>query len=264
MVKNCFTILFLVSNVAGAADEMVSPEFNLVHTSTLFKQSFESFDTRQWRVKNLMLIQDDINYLSPGNGNAHVRVAYVPTKKGSARVVTNIHLKKPAHRAQLSYKVKFAEAFEFVRSGKLHGLGGGELTTGCREQTKSGWSVRVAWLKGGVPVLYVYDQNRINRCGTVYHNRTGVAFEPGKWHTVMLDITLNRNAQSKDGSAVLMVDGIELIRIEGLQLTGTNDVLIDTFMFNTFHGGNTPAWSPSRTVFAEFDDFEVIEVSELN
>ena len=102
------------------------------------------------------------------------------------------------------------------------------------------------------------------RCGTTYPTQTGFAFQQNVWHHVLLDVKLNSNPQVKDATVVLYVDGNELARLENLQLTGAKDVLIDTFMFSTFHGGSNSTWSPSKRVFAEFDNFDVKGIFELN
>lgn len=264
MVKNCFTVLFFLCNIAGASEKNSTQQFKIVHTTTLFEQSFELFNTKQWGRENLTLIQDDINYISPGNGQAHLRVSYVPTEQGSARVLKKIALKQSVNRAQLSYKVKFDEDFEFVRGGKLHGLGGGKSTTGCKKQSKDGWSVRIMWTKDGEPLLYVYDQNRTRNCGNNFNIAKDFRFKRNVWHLVTLEVKLNSAPNKKDGWAQLTIDGELLLRQENLQLSGAKDVLIDTFLFSTFHGGNTPNWSPSKKVYAAFDDFEVIAISELN
>ena len=155
-----FSILAVPCIAAIASEGVEDTNFKIIHSTPLYSESFESFNIKQWGIKGLSLVQDDINYVSPGNGNAHLKVTYIPISRGSMRLTADIPLKKAVYRAQLFYKVKFNENFEFVRGGKLHGLGGGELTSGCKTQSKKGWSVRVVWIEDGVPALYVYGQNR--------------------------------------------------------------------------------------------------------
>lgn len=258
------SILFALCFGVFASEGIEVTNFKVIHTTPLYNESFESFNIEQWGNKGLTLIQDDINYVSPGHGDAHLKVTYIPTSRGTKRLTAEVPLKQPVYRAQLSYKVRFGEGFEYVRGGKLHGLGGGELTSGCKTQSKKGWSVRVVWIEGGVPALYVYGQNRTMRCGTTYPIQTGFVFQRNVWHRVLLDVKLNSKPQAKDATVVLNIDGNELSRIENLQLTGANDVLVDTFMFSTFHGGSNSTWSPTKRVFAEFDNFEVKGIFELN
>lgn len=259
-----FSILAVLCFDVIASVGIEGTNFKIIHTTPLYDESFESFNIKKWGTSGLTLVQDDINYVSPGNGNAHLKVTYIPTSRGTKRVTAEVLLEQPVYRAQLSYKVKFGEDFEFVRGGKLHGLGGGELTSGCKAQSKKGWSVRVVWIEGGVPALYVYGQNRTKRCGTAYPVHTGFSFQRNVWHHVRLDVNLNSNPQVNDATVVLSIDGNELSRLEKLQLTGAKDVLIDTFMFSTFHGGSNSTWSPSKRVFAEFDNFVVKGIVELN
>lgn len=258
------SILFALCFDVIASEGIEVANFKIIHTTPLYNESFESFNIEQWGSKGLTLIQDDINYVSPGNGDAHLKVTYIPTSRGTKRLTAEIPLKQPVYRAQLSYKVKFWGDFQFVRGGKLHGLGGGELTSGCKAQSKKGWSVRVVWIEGGVPALYVYGQNRTKRCGTAYPVHTGFSFQRNVWHHVLLDVKLNSNPQVNDATVVLSIDGNELSRLEKLRLTGAKGVLIDTFMFSTFHGGSNSTWSPTKRVFAEFDSFEVKGIVELN
>ena len=46
----------------------------------------------------------------------------------------------------LTYRVRFADEFNFVKGGKLPGLVGGEANTGGRVPTgRDGWSARMMW-----------------------------------------------------------------------------------------------------------------------
>ena len=41
--------------------------------------------------------------------------------------------------------MKFHSKWEFVKSDKLHGLGGGTTTTGCGDPGAKGWSASLTW-----------------------------------------------------------------------------------------------------------------------
>lgn len=219
----------------------------------LFTQTFESLPTEQnWFSDKLRIID------SKDDKHGHiVQHTYVPSESGTPYVGHRFKFNQKVTEATLSFDMKLDTQFEFVKGGKMHGLGGGKVTTGCREIDPDGWSVRMMWRKSGQPVLYIYHQDRKNRCGDNVADTTGFTFSKDVWYTVDLQVKLNSALGSKDGLATLYIDGIKRAERNGLNLTGNMKMQIDSFLYNSFYGGNDPSWSPSVATYAYYDNFIV-------
>jgi hypothetical protein len=154
--------------------------------------------------------------------------------------------------------MKLDSKFEFVKGGKLHGLGGGTGTTGGDDITPDGWSVRMMWRANGVPELYIYHQDRKDEYGDRFPVTTGFKFGKDTWYRIDIQVGINSAVGSKDGSAVLFIDGVRQVEAKNLNLTGIQSVQIDQFQFSTFYGGSDRSWSPSKTQYIYFDNFVVM------
>jgi len=215
----------------------------------LFRENFESMDVGDgWFDSSSLRVQD---YHS---GVKILKATYNPTSKGSQRITKSYFFDK-TDKATLSFDVKFHSRFEWVKGGKMHGLGGGSRTTGCNDITPDGWSVRMVWRQNGRPELYVYHQDRENRCGD--SKEADFNFSVGKWYRIDMYIEMNSAADAADGLAELYINGIRYVRYDELRLTGNMDVLIDSFMFSSFYGGGDTTWSPSKDTYVYYDNFQV-------
>jgi len=146
----------------------------------LLSQNFETTD-RRWEIKKLTHVE---TRKTPSGGvNRILRATYKPDKKGTERISSKIDLSRATRTATLSYDLKFSPNWEFVKSGKLHGLGGGTTTTGCSSPDPNGWSVRVTWKDKG-PKLYVYHQDRKGRCGDDFLPDPKFPFERNRWYRI--------------------------------------------------------------------------------
>lgn len=187
-----------------------------------------------------------------GNDGSGLRAVYKPTSRGSGRLTDRIPFQKSS-TARLEFDVIFEDGWEFVKGGKLHGLGGGTTTSGCEPPSKDGWSARFMWRSQGELVVYVYDQDRKERCGDDYS--TGFYLPTKRFVHLSMHIKTNSNPNLADGRIEVLVDGHHCKSISGLRLTGRKDIAIDTFMFSTFFGGADRSWAPSKPVSAVFDNF---------
>lgn len=190
------------------------------------------------------------------NNSQCLRVTYVPTFEGSERLGYNPRL-PPAKEYSLNYDVFFESDFEWVRGGKLPGLGPVNQTTGCRAHTLEGWSVREMWRQEGQPVFYVYDQDRSKECGE--QTETGVHMSKEVWHSISLYVKVNDPAYEHNAEMELYLDGAMVSRIEGAQLRGEDGdhTLINRVLFHTFFGGSDSTWSPTGEVHSRFDNLAV-------
>jgi len=163
----------------------------------------------------------------------------------------------------LSYDMKFAEGFDFVRGGKLPGLCGynykqrpsdGCNTGGGYPSGYDGWSARGMWRVDGTLENYVYNANQESFYGDdEYWNVEAV---PGQWHRVQHRVVLNTVGQ-KNGILEAWLDGVKVLSDNTVEYRKTEDIKINLFYFNTFYGGNDSSWAPSTDQFMYFDNFRI-------
>ena len=199
------------------------------------------------------------------DGTDAIRVAYVGYERGSERVLLRYPLRSAVDRATFSFDVRFEKDFQWVRGGKLHGLGPKHAITGGKARHLDGWSARVTFKKDGHCATYLYDQDKDNKYG-VGHKSIRPVFQAGKWHHVVFEVSLNTPGKP-DGIARIIIDDKEAIKTKKVVFRGNGgrETQIQQFLFSTFHGGHEPHWSPidkegkPATVYAFFDNFRVIK-----
>ncbi len=238
----------------------------------LYRQNFETLAIgSNWYLSSDPDNQLNVSSYTSGGINGRIlTVKYIKWPgHGTERIGNDFSLGTNASAATLSYDVKFHSAFEFVKGGKLPGLGGGEKPTGCTSDPDEmdGWTIRVMWLNAGtggaiVPVLYVYDRDRPpGVCGDVYvlpDENPEFVFHTGSWYRVDLQVQMNSTMGGHNGWARLYVEGVLVAEATDLSLKATLGMGIDTFMFNTFHGGDDNSWAPQQEeTYAYFDNFTV-------
>jgi len=241
------TLLFVLSTTAAEA---------AYKDDAIFRQPFEDPDIDTWDFGGDLLDVQEL--LRGGSDHGHIlEVAYPPNDIGSVRILQKFDLDEDVTSATLSYDIKLHHEFEFVRGGKLHGLGGGSVTTGCGPIDRKGWTVRLIWKEEGVPALYVYHQDREANCGDQF-TANDFKFTRDRWYRIDLQVEMNSNKNAHDGKAVLYIDGEKQVEVNDLRLSGKSSVDIDKFLFSTFYGGGAKDWSPSKTTYVYFDNFTVL------
>lgn len=220
----------------------------------IFRENFE------YRPVNKQWFNDDLifrSYTSNGIDGVILMAVYQPTSKGSERLQNRFALLEPTESATLSFDLKLHSQFEFVKGGKMHGLAGGNGTTGCKPIDPKGWSVRMMWSSDGAPFLYIYHQDRVSNCGDSYRSPWDVKFKRGSWYRVDIYVDMNSSPSSADGTAQLYIDGQLVVDVRNLNLSGDPSVIIDEFLFSTFYGGSNDTWSPSTKTYVYYDNFTV-------
>ncbi len=200
----------------------------------------------------------------PDGSNA-IRVAYVGYEMGSERVGVRHPLGAIVNQATLSFDVRFDEEFQWTLGGKLHGLGPKNPITGGRERQPDGWSARIMFNQDGHCSTYLYDQDKEKVYGIGRRSAKPV-FEPGRWHHVAIQVGLNSPGEA-DGFSRILIDGEEVVHSDKVMFRGVggSETQIQALLFSTFHGGNSPRWTPvdaqgnPTTVYALYDNFEVTE-----
>ena len=237
------TIIFLV----GCDPTIIDP------SQPVWSEDFENMEPHTlWKDNSYLTVSDNCGV---GGGNC-VLAEYHPTSNGSPRITFTQDL-PPSTEYTLNYSVRFEEGFEWMRGGKLHGLGPRHPTTGCEPTTPSGWSARTMWRDEGKPSLYTYNQHRQNRCGDIKNAVVGL--ETGRYYSISLYVKVNQPYSESNGQVSLYIDGELVANETNLQLRsqGGRSSEINQFLFSTFFGGNDPTWAPSKRVYASFDNFSV-------
>lgn len=192
----------------------------------------------------------------------------------------------PATRAVLSYEVFFPEHFDWVKGGKLPGLGigpGREAATGGHWNADRG-SFRVMWRERGQAIGYLYLPLHISttkkRDGTIhiqkeafqraatdralrkpagidlwFHADKPMYFKRGKWNTVRMEVCLN-TAGAYDGRLTLSING-ETRSVDDVLFRKKDDIRINMLIFASFFGGSTAEWRAKKAEVIGYRDFEV-------
>lgn len=214
-----------------------------------------------------LLLGMPLAHLAPGrgvNGTTALRVDYVGYERGSKRLVRNVPLGERLTEATLCYDVLFDEDFQFVRGGKLHGLGPLNPVAGGNPREPHRWSARINFSGDGGVRTYLYDQSDGSRWGRSTEPETAFRFERDQYYAVSLHMRVNTPGET-DGFARIYVDGERVVNHDGVAFRGVygEDTLIHSFLFSTFHGGSSSEWAPRdqegnfATVHAYFDNMAV-------
>lgn len=226
----------------------------------------ENFDRRGGFAEQL-LKHPNVQLIRKGgpDGSNAIRVSYVGSKVGSDRIVASYPLRRAVMEASLSYDVRFGEDFQWVRGGKLHGLGPEKPVTGGNAREPERWSARVMFQGEGRSKSYLYEQSPNTKYG-VGDRSSAAVFKKGVWHKVLIRVKLNTPGKA-DGAFSVVIDGKEVNKQSAVEFRGRDgkNTLISNMLFSTFHGGNSPQCAPKDkkgnfvTVHADFDNFLVKE-----
>lgn len=195
-----------------------------------------------------------------------MRITYPGSPIGSPRFGANVRLRKPSRAVSLTYTVKFEKDFQFVRGGKLPGLGPEQPITGGRPVNASGWSARPVFRGDGTLGLYLYHQDMKRRYGSGGKVVSNQPLALDVEHRLELHLTLNSAPQAFDGSARLFVDGRLIEEAKGLRFFASEPpALISRLLFHTFFGGSDPSYAPRMgeayaTVHAVFDHVKACDL----
>ncbi|MGZ3805344.1 MAG: polysaccharide lyase [Pseudobdellovibrionaceae bacterium] len=249
-----FLFLFLLVGAKSYAQILFEDNFEKKEDSNIF--------ARFSHLKDLVEI-------APGagvNGSAGFKITYKGNNEGSRRLVAKFKLSKAVTEASLSYDVKFDEDFQFVKGGKLHGLGPIHPITGGQPMKESGWSSRVMFEESGAVATYLYHQNKSCEYGETRIGKD-FQFEKGKFYALTLYTKLNSAPFQTDGEARIYINGKLITEQKNILFWKSNaeESKIFNFLFSTFHGGHDTTWAPKNKdgrfteVHAIFDNFVVEE-----
>ena len=164
---------------------------------------------------------------------------------------------------ELTYALRFDPDFDFVKGGKLPGLGGGpeNVTGGHRATGENGFSVRPMWRKDGRGEAYVYHRDQPQRTGESFPFPADFRFPPGEEVRLRISVTMNQPGE-RNGSVRMWATlprQAERLMVERTEVCWRTVETFgaDSLYFQTFHGGSERDWAPRRDCWVEFSDFEV-------
>jgi hypothetical protein len=170
---------------------------------------------------------------------------------------------KRRDEVELSYRVRFAPDFEWVKGGKLPGLAGGpnNVSGGRRADGTNGWSARLMWRADGRGEAYVYHKNQPADYGESFPFPADFRFPTDTPLAVRMRVTMNRPGHRDGTLRVWLTAGTapERLMVErtDLEWRSGKTFAVDSLYFETFYGGSGLEWAPTRPGWAEFGDFQV-------
>ena len=161
----------------------------------------------------------------------------------------------PSSCMHLDYKVRFAPGFQFVKGGKLPGLGGGKGNSGGNIPNGSdGFSSRFMWRSGGAGEVYAYLPT--SKVWGTSLGRGDWQMAPGVWNRLEQTVRLNSPGKA-DGEISVSVNGRLVNDYRGLRFRDSEKLTLDLLIFETFFGGNNPDWATPIDTYADFSDLNV-------
>ncbi|MFB2938924.1 polysaccharide lyase [Aerosakkonemataceae cyanobacterium BLCC-F154] len=235
-------------------------------TSNKWQEEWGVKKSGSWGLKNIEVMENPRSKFTK-----YLRVRY-PEKSasptvnrkeeaplGGAQFFANLNM-QPRDALRLSYYVRFSDNFDFVKGGKLPGLFGGNNNTGGKiPDGTDGFSTRYMWRRNGDGEVYAYLPTS-KKHGTSL-GRGNWQFQPGKWHFIEQELTLNQPGKN-DGRIRVWFDGEQVLDEKELAFRTTKDLKIEGILFSTFFGGGDSSWASSKDVYADFANFSVTSVNQ--
>jgi len=168
-----------------------------------------------------------------------------------------------ADAVELRYTVTFSRDFDWVKGGKLPGLGGGpENVTGGKPATgTNGFSARLMWRADGRGEAYVYHMHQPDKYGESMPFPGDFRFPAAAPIGVRMQLAMNTPGH-RDGRLdvwIRLPDAPEahVVSRSDMEWRSTADVAIDAVLFQTFHGGGDRSWAPRRPCSTVYEDIVV-------
>ena len=271
-------------SVPAAAEALLSVDFDRGEPRAYTMGQWRAdFPNAPWQSGGIVsgraaLVADD----TPGHAGLNLRVAFPAGSVGPGNGSANDEggnggggvnfpatFGTPAETATLTYRFKFEDGFDFSRGGKLPGLAGfgldNRIASGGRPADgTSGFSARGMWFRDGRATQYVYHMD-VGAPNAPYGDRfyyqhpdgSDFFYETGRWYEMSTTLKLN-TPDAADGFLETTLDGVTVMRREGLRFRTDPAVQIDNVYVSTFHGGADITWSPANDSYIRFDDFRVV------
>lgn len=210
-------------------------------------QGFESHDYTDTLLESYFSAGGDAvaeAYIFDSEVQRAISIQLNGNSEGSNRVVTRLALERATYSATLSFRVFFPHDFQWVKGGKLLGLGPVHPVTNGGLVTTDKWSARIMFRDRGRVSTYMYCFNKSTKWGRSKFSHFPLLYRGG-WNEI--SFALNLFWGPIGSSSTLTVNGFSVYD-SGLIFPFNNDGsrgLINTLLFDVFYGGNSSEWAPS-------------------
>ena len=250
------------SELTQSASDETTPLWASDLSDSDWMSTWEPRSDKSWGLDNLEVRSDSAFdqvlrvYYPAGSASPSVsRQNEVPL--GGAQFYADLFT-SPRNQLRLSYHVKFAEEFDFVKGGKLPGLFGGTgASGGSTPDGADGFSVRLMWRRDGQGEVYAYLPTSESYGTSI--ERGAWQFQPGVWYKLEQEIVLN-TPEEADGEIRLWVNDTLVIEQKEVIFRTVDSLQIDGIFFSTFFGGGDPSWATPQDTYIEFAKFSVTAV----
>jgi hypothetical protein len=193
------------------------------------------------------------------DGNA-LTTSYDPAFSGPMGGVAWITMFGSQSQTRLSYKLKFAENFNFYKGGKLPGLAGGEkVEPGKCISGKKGWCCRLTFEHDSSLRMLVYFLNsgsQYNIVRELKHAGSSCKVKPGSWYSISMVVSVNDPGKS-NGSIECSIDGKSCLSVHDINFRDTTKESINHLQFSAFFGEGETFYAPDNKQVISFDDVVV-------
>jgi len=229
------------------------------------KISFDVIDAamvKRWNRSLRYVVNPNNLSITDKQSEYALRQRFVPSEEGSERVTGAFRIENRT-TYELKQSILFEEGFDWggnSESGKFgFGLGGGSAPSGGKTD-KDGFTVRLAWYGQGdgtaTANLYTYSVDRTQNLP--YGDLLSISnfiVPVGEWFEVAMRVSMNSELDVADGSLSVLINDELMFERNNIHWQSEGEKpSIDRLIYSTFHGGNTPDWTPDETVYAQFSN----------
>ena len=171
------------------------------------------------------------------------------------------------HAITFSWKVYYPKGFDFARGGKFGGPFVGYGAASGYQHSRTGASNRVMFQENGGVIDYIYPPEDLKqKIPGLVDEGHGIGFfeddfknalKYDSWNTIEIGTKMNtfdkNGVPQMNGESYLVVNGKKKV-LKGINWSRSPDLLISSFVANTFFGGPLP--SP-KNQFCYFTDFQM-------
>jgi hypothetical protein len=166
----------------------------------------------------------------------------------------------PGRDYLFEYRVRFDTGFDWSRGGKMPGLAGATAPTGCVDVTGTGFTARMMWHENGRLTGYTYALDQNTGCGNSLE--TGFNFSVGRWYSIKERVKLNTGRNSNGVLQIWVDDRMVVDRSNIPWMIEAPTRRIDLVYIQTFFGGSTLNWAPSRRCSISFAEPFVTKLAD--
>ncbi|MFC2138048.1 polysaccharide lyase [Bacteroidota bacterium] len=275
MLQTCCILMFSKADDTFFIEEDLSQREEIIFYGG-FEENYNNLEWEtDWGIQWVNRTADNVIIKNGFNNSKSLRVIYPEGGLGPSETGTQFPMvfnDMPGienglyQELYLRYYIKFENEFDFRLGGKLPGLmGGGDSWTrsgGNQPDGTNGWTLRFMWREEGKLVVYAYVPKSNN--GKWGSETWGQDIDcefiaiPGKWHCIEQYVNIGTPGKD-DGKLKVWINGIKRLDISDLCFwyEKNDNGKIGGVFFSTFHGGNTPEWSPRVTSYAQYDEIIV-------